>query len=198
MSSERSRTDDVQSTIDERLIEAELRMEKSLEALHKDLTTIRTGRASPALVERILVDYYGAMTPLQSLATITAPEPRLLVIQPYDRGSIPVIEKAIQKSELGLNPNNDGQLIRIGIPALNEERRREMVRSVDKKAEEARVAVRNIRRDEADHLRKMEKDGHVSKDQIERALAQLQKITDRFTAKIDEIGARKTAEILEV
>jgi ribosome recycling factor len=184
--------------IDDWLKDAEVRMEKSLEALHKELQSIRTGRATPALVDRLQVDYYGTPTPLQSLATITAPEARLLVIQPYDRNAITAIEKAIQKSELGLNPGNDGQLIRIPVPALTEERRREFVKLVRRHAEEARVAIRNIRRDEVDHVKKMEKDGEAGTDEIDRGLAQIQKITDRFIARVEEIAHRKEADILEV
>src|SRR5205807_1870062 len=144
--------------IDDWLKDAEIRMAKSIEALHKELAGIRTGRATPALVERVQVDYYGSPTPLQSLASISAPEARLLVIQPYDRNAIANIEKALQRGELGLNPGNDGQLIRIPIPPLTEERRKEFVKLVKRHAEEARVSVRNIRRDEVEHVRKMEKD----------------------------------------
>jgi ribosome recycling factor len=196
--SDRARADEARAAIAERLVEAELRMEKSLEALHKELMTIRTGRASPALVERLHVDYYGSPTPLQSLAGITAPEPRRLVIQPYDRSTISAIEKAIQRSELGLNPSNDGQVIRLAIPALTEESRRELVKTVHRKAEDARVSIRNIRRDEVDHLRRVEKDGHVSKDEVERNVDELQKLTDRFAAKVDEAAQKKETAILEV
>jgi ribosome recycling factor len=184
--------------IDDWLNDAEQRMEKSLEALHKELAGIRTGRATPALVDRLQVDYYGSPTPLQSLANITAPEARLLVIQPYDRSAMSAIEKAIQKSELGLNPNNDGSLIRIPIPPLTEERRKEFVKLVKQRAEQARVAIRNIRRDEVEHVRKIEKDGEVGSDEIDRGLAQIQKITDRFVARVDEIAHKKEQEILEV
>ena|SRR5438132_7882714 len=184
--------------IDDWLKDAETRMAKSIEALHKELTGIRTGRATPALVERIQVDYYGAPTPLQSLASITAPEARLLVVQPYDRNAIGSIEKALQRSELGLNPGNDGQLIRIPIPPLTEERRRDYVKLVKKHAEEARVAIRNIRRDEVERIRKMEKDGEAGIDDVDRGLAHLQKITDRFVGQVDEVAHRKEAEILEV
>ncbi|HWF57498.1 MAG TPA: ribosome recycling factor [Candidatus Dormibacteraeota bacterium] len=173
-------------------------MEKSLEALHKDLGGVRTGRATPSLVDRVLVDYYGTPTALQSIAGITAPEARLLLIQPYDRSSIQAIEKALQKGELALNPSNDGQVIRIAIPPLTEERRREFAKLVKQKAEEARIAVRNIRRDEVDHLRKLEKEGHVSKDEIERNIAEVQHITDSFISKVDDLAQRKEAEILEV
>jgi ribosome recycling factor len=184
--------------IDTWLNDAETRMGKSIEALHKELATIRTGRATPALVERLQVEYYGAPTPLQSLASITAPEARLLVIQPYDRNAIAVIEKAIQKSELGLNPANDGQLIRIPVPQLTEERRRDFVKLVRKHAEEARVAIRNIRRDEVEHVRRMERDGEAGRDEVEKAQTQIQKITDRFIAQVDEVAHKKEAEILEV
>jgi ribosome recycling factor len=184
--------------IDDWLQDAEQRMDKSLEALHKELAGIRTGRATPALVDRLHVDYYGAPTPLQQLANITAPEARLLVIQPYDRSSMGAIEKAIQKSELGLNPANDGTLIRIPIPPLTEERRKEFVKVVKQKAEAARVAIRNIRRDEVENVRKMEKDGEVGTDEVDRGLQQIQKITDRFIAKVDDVAHKKEAEILEV
>jgi ribosome recycling factor len=184
--------------IDDWLTDAEQRMDKSVEALHKELAGIRTGRATPALVDRLQVDYYGAPTPLQSLAGITAPEARLLVIQPYDRGAMSAIEKAIQKSELGLNPSNDGTLIRIPIPPLTEERRKEFVKVVKQKAEAARVAIRNIRRDEVEHIRKIEKDGEVGSDELDRGLQQIQKITDRFVAKVDEVAHKKEQEILEV
>jgi ribosome recycling factor len=184
--------------IDDWLKDAEQRMEKSVEALHKEFAGIRTGRATPALVDRLQVDYYGAMTPLQSLANITAPEARLLVIQPYDRNAIANIEKAIQKSELGVNPSNDGTLIRIPIPQLTEERRKEFVKMAKQKAEAARVSIRNIRRDELEHIRKIEKDGEVGSDELERGLQSLQKITDRFVARVDEESHKKEQEILEV
>ena len=184
--------------IDDWLTDAEQRMDKSIEALHKELAGIRTGRATPALVDRLQVDYYGAPTPLQSLANITAPEARLLVIQPYDRGAMGAIEKAIQKSELGLNPSNDGTLIRIPIPQLTEERRKEFVKLVKQKAEQARVSIRNIRRDEVEHIRKIEKDGEVGTDEVDRGLQQIQKITDRFVARVDEVAHKKEQEILEV
>ncbi|MFN2451344.1 MAG: ribosome recycling factor [Candidatus Dormibacteria bacterium] len=189
--------DDAEAQIAERLQEAEDRMERSLESLHKELGAVRTGRATPALVERVQVEYYGTMTPLQQLASISAPEARLLVIQPYDRSAIVAIEKAIQKGEMGLNPSNDGQLIRIQIPQLTEDRRRDFVKLCKAKAEDARVAIRNIRRDEVDHLRRLEKDG-VSRDQVETSLSQVQRVTDRFVAQVDAIAHKKEAEILEV
>jgi ribosome recycling factor len=196
--SDRTRSEDSEAQIKERLVDAEVRMEKSLESLHKELGGVRTGRATPSLIDRIQVDYYGSPTPLQTIAGITAPEARLLLIQPYDRSSIQAIEKALQKSELGLNPSNDGQVIRIAIPPLTEERRREFAKLVKQKAEEARIAVRNIRRDEVEHLRKLEKEGHVSKDEIERNIAEVQHITDTFCGKVDDVAQKKEAEILEV
>ena len=198
MPADRTRADEAQAALKERLTDAQVRMDKSVEALHRELMTIRTGRASPALLERLHVDYYGSPTPLQSLAGISAPEPSLLVIQPYDRNAMSAIEKAIQKSELGLNPSNDGNVIRVAIPQLTEERRKELVKLVHKRAEDARVAVRNIRRDEVDHLRKVEKDGHVSKDEVETAIGEIQKITDQFTGRVDDAAQKKEAEILEV
>lgn len=196
--SDREKTEDPSEQIAARLAEAHERMEKSVEALHRDLMTIRTGRASPALLERLHVDYYGAQTPLQSLAGISVPEASLLVIAPYDRSSLGAIEKAIQKSDLGLNPSNDGQVIRVAIPQLTEERRKDLVKVIHRKAEESRVAVRNIRRDEVDHLRRVEKDGHVSKDEVATKLIEVQKITDQFIARIDDAAQRKETEILEV
>ncbi|MGH7686148.1 MAG: ribosome recycling factor [Candidatus Dormibacteria bacterium] len=198
MAPERSRSEEALATLNERLHVARDRMEKSLEALGRELGGIRTGRASPALVERLVVDYYGAPTPLQTLAGISVPEPSQLSIRPYDRSALSAIEKAIQKSDLGLNPSNDGEVIRIAIPQLNEERRKELVKVVHRKAEEARVAVRNVRRDEADHLRKVEKEGHVSKDEVEGKLAELQKVTDQFIGRVDDAQHKKEAEVLEV
>ncbi|HVC05812.1 MAG TPA: ribosome recycling factor [Candidatus Acidoferrales bacterium] len=196
--SDREKAEDASALIAARIAEAHERMEKSVEALHRDLMTIRTGRASPALLERLHVDYYGAQTPLQSLAGISVPEASLLVIAPYDRSSLGAIEKAIQKSDLGLNPSNDGQVIRVAIPQLTEERRKELVKVIHRKAEDARVAVRNIRRDEVDHLRRVEKDGHVSKDEVATKLIEVQKVTDQFIARIDDAAQRKETEILEV
>jgi ribosome recycling factor len=196
--SDREKSEDPSEQIAARIADANQRMEKSVEALHRDLMTIRTGRASPALLERLHVDYYGAQTPLQSLAGISVPEASLLVIAPYDRSSLGAIEKAIQKSDLGLNPSNDGQVIRVAIPQLTEERRKDLVKVIHRKAEESRVAVRNIRRDEVDHLRRVEKEGHVSKDEVASKLIDVQKITDQFIARIDDAAQRKETEILEV
>ena len=184
--------------IEERLVDAEVRMEKSIEALHKELSTIRTGRASPSLVERLQVEYYGTPTPLQTIASISTPEARLLVIRPYERGMIGPIEKAILRSELSLTPSNDGEVIRISIPQLTEERRHEMVRLCARHAEEAKIAIRNIRRDENDYLKRVEKEGHISRDDVDRSLSEVQRITDQFVARVDEVAKRKEAEILEV
>ncbi|HYS00923.1 MAG TPA: ribosome recycling factor [Candidatus Eisenbacteria bacterium] len=184
--------------IEDNLREAETKMQKSLEALGKEILTIRTGRASPGLIDRIAVEYYGNPTPLNQLASITAPEPRLIVIQPWDRTVITAVEKALQKSELGLNPANDGQVIRVPIPPLNEERRREYVRLVKRYAESAHVAVRNIRRDQMEKIKGAEKAKQVSADDAKRASERLQKVADRYIAKVDEAAARKEAEIMEV
>jgi ribosome recycling factor len=184
--------------IDGTLREAESRMSKTLEALAKEILTIRTGRASPALVDHLQVEAYGNSMPLNQLASITVPEARLIVIQPWDRSIISTIEKAIQKSELGLNPSNDGQLIRIPIPPLNEERRREYVKLVKRYAEGAHVAVRNIRRDELERIRSLEKEKKISADESRRAGEQLQRVADRFIARVDDMAQRKEAEIMEV
>jgi ribosome recycling factor len=180
------------------LNDAEERMEKTVEALQSELRTIRTGRASPALVERLHVDYYGAPTPLNQLAGISVPEPRLLMIRPWDRNTIGLIEKAILKSDLGLTPNNDGQVIRLLIPQLTEERRRDLGRLVAKRVEEARVACRNIRRDAIDMLRDLEKEKIISEDDLFEGRDEVQELTDNFIKRIDEIGRAKEAEIMEV
>lgn len=174
------------------------RMEKAVEALRDDLQGIRTGRASPALVEKLLVDYYGVPTPLQQLAAISAPEPRLLTIRPWDASTASTIEKAILKSELGLTPNNDGKLIRLSIPRLTEERRRELVRIVARRVEEGRVAIRNLRREAMEDLREMEKEDLISEDEHHRGRDDIQELTDDFIKKMDEVGADKEAEVMEV
>ncbi|MBU0494477.1 MAG: ribosome recycling factor [Chloroflexi bacterium] len=180
------------------LEEAEGKMSNAEEALRSELATIRTGRASPAILERLHVEYYGVSTPLNQAASISAPEPRLLIVNPWERQMLTVIEKAILKSDLGLNPINDGQVLRLAIPALTEERRRELVRSVGKRVEEGRVAVRNCRRDAQNDLRKLEKDKEISQDDLYRGQEQLQDLTDRYIKQVDEIGARKETEILEI
>jgi len=178
--------------------DAEERMEKTVEALQLELRTLRTGRASPALVERLHVDYYGVPTPLNQLAGISVPEPRMLMIRPWDRSSMGLIEKAILKSDLGLTPNNDGQVIRLVIPQLTEERRRDLSRMVAKRVEEARVACRNIRRDAIELLRDLEKEKLISEDELYEGRDQIQKVTDEFIKQVDEIGKAKEAEIMEV
>ncbi len=184
--------------IDDELLDATDRMEKTAEALRRDLGTIRTGRASPAIVEHLPVDYYGTPTPLNQLATISAPEARLIVIQPWDRGSIGAVEKAILKSDIGLNPSNDGTVIRLTIPQLTEERRREIAKQVRKRVEDARVAVRNVRRDCHDHIRRLEHDHEISQDDLHRAETELQKLTDDQVKEIDKVGHEKEEEVLAV
>jgi ribosome recycling factor len=184
--------------IDEVKLDGEHRMEGALDALMRELNGVRTGRASPALVDRMTVDYYGTATPLNQLAGISAPEPRLLVIQPWDRGAMPAIERAIQQSNLGLNPNNDGSVIRLNIPTLTEERRRDLVKVVRGKTEEAKVAIRNVRRDAIDHTKELLKEKMIGEDDERRAEHEIQQLTDRYIARAEELGAAKEAEVLEV
>jgi ribosome recycling factor len=184
--------------IRETMDDAEQRMAKAMESLRRDLNTIRTGRASPSLLDRITIDYYGTPTPLNQVAGISVPEARLLVIQPWDRGTIGLIEKAILKSDLGLNPNNDGQVIRIGIPALTEERRKQLVKVVHSHVEEAKVAVRNIRRDAMTQVRELMNEKMISEDDERRGEHQLDELTKRFTDEADKIGKSKEHEVMEV
>ncbi len=184
--------------IDDALLDATDRMEKAADALRRDLATIRTGRASPALVEHLRVDYYGTETPLNQLATISTPEARLIVVQPWDKASIGAVEKAILKSDIGLNPSNDGIVIRLAIPQLTEERRRDIAKQVRKRVEEARVEVRNIRRDCHDQIRKLEHDHEISQDDLHRAENELQKLTDDNVKEIDKVGQEKEGEVLAV
>jgi ribosome recycling factor len=184
--------------IDKSLKETEARMKKAVQALQDELVTIRTGRASPALIERLHVEYYGISTPLNQIATISAPEARLLVVQPWDHSALGAIEKAILKSDLGLNPTNDGRVIRVVIPYLSEERRKELIKIVHKKAEEGRVAIRNCRRDGLDDLLKLQKDKVISEDDFKHGKEELQKLTDRFIEGVDEVAGNKEEEILEV
>jgi ribosome recycling factor len=186
------------ATIEEFLSDATGRMDKSVEATHEHFNSVRTGRAAPALLDRIQIDYYGTPTPLKNLATISAPEPRMLTIQPFDPNSIKQIEKAIQESDLGLTPSNDGKLIRLPIPQLTEERRKELVRLVRHMAEEGRVAVRNVRRDTMRHLEELVRNGDVGDDEERAAEGRVQKVTDDHVAKIDDLLKRKEAEIMEV
>ena len=184
--------------IDPVLREAETKMAKSVDHFGAELTHIRTGRANPALIDRIMVPYYGTPTPLNQLAQISAPEPRLLVVQVYDKSQIGAVEKALRTSDQGLNPANDGQLIRVPIPPLTEERRREYVKLVRQKAEEARVAIRNVRRDELHRIEQMQKNGEVAEDESKRATARLQKITEAQVEKVDALAGRKEREVMEV
>jgi ribosome recycling factor len=184
--------------IEDILKETEGRMEKCVEALQNDLVKIRTGRASPALIERLQVEYYGTPVPLNQLSTISVPEPRLLVIRPYDPSSLPEIEKAILKSELGLTPANDGKVIRLSIPRLTEERRHELVKMVQRRVEEARVAVRNCRRDGLQDMREAEKEKLISEDEHYRGKDRMQELTDKYVEKIDEIGEAKEEQVMEV
>jgi ribosome recycling factor len=184
--------------IDDVLLEIEERMEKAVGALRTDLMGIRTGRASPALVERIMVEAYGSAMPLNQTATIAVPEPRLLTIRPWDASIIGAIERAILKSDLGLTPSSDGKIIRLPIPTLTDERRRDLARMVNRRVEEGRVAVRNLRRDGLKELEALEKNKEISEDDLFRAKEDLQELTDQYVKKIDEIGEQKQAEIMEV
>ena len=184
--------------IDEVLEELRDRMQKSVDALQDDLRSIRTGRASPALVEKLPVEYYGTATPLNQMASIAAPEPRLLVIRPWDPSSLGDIERAILKSDIGLTPMNDGALIRLSIPRLTEERRRELVKVVSRRVEEGRIAVRNLRRDALQDLKEFEKEKMISEDDFYRGKDKVQELTDEFIEKIDEIGQHKEAEVMEI
>ena len=184
--------------IDDTLRDAEHRMQSAVGALDRDLETVRTGRARPSLVEGLKVEYYGSPTPLNQLAAINSPEPRLITIAPWDKTQLGTIEKAIQKSDLGLNPTNDGNIIRLVVPALTEDRRKDLVKVVHKKVEEGRVAVRNVRRDSLDELRKLQHEKTISDDEERRAQERLQKLTDRYVAEIDKHGQTKEQELLEV
>jgi ribosome recycling factor len=184
--------------IDELLEDARDRMSKSVEATRHEFGSVRTGRASPALLDRISVDYYGAVTPLKQLATITAPEARLLTIQPYDKSSIKAIERAILESDIGLTPSNDGNLIRLSVPELTEERRRQLVKVVRHIAEEGRIAIRNIRRDVMHDLRELKESGDTGSDDEHRAEVDLQKVTDARITELDDLLKHKEEEILEV
>jgi len=184
--------------IDPILRETETKMSKSVDHFGAELTTIRTGRANPALIDKIMVPYYGTPTPLNQLAQISAPEPRLLVVQVYDKSQIGAVEKALRTSDQGLNPANDGQVIRVPIPPLTEERRREYVKLVRQKAEDARVAIRNVRRDEVHRIEHLQKQGEVAEDDAKRATARLQKITESEIEKVDALAGRKEREVMEV
>ncbi len=176
----------------------EQKMKVTIDGLGKDLGTIRTGRATPALLDNVRVEYSGVPTPLKQLASISAPQARLLIVQPWDRGSLGNIEKAILKSDLGLNPTNDGNVLRLVIPPLNEERRQELMKLVRRRVEERKVAIRNLRQDAMKDLRNMERRREISQDDLKRSLDQLQRITDTFIANVDKVGRSKEAELAEV
>jgi ribosome recycling factor len=182
----------------ETISSAEHKMSRAVEAMERDFQAFRTGRASTALVERLTVDYYGTQTPLNQLAGISVPEAHQIVIQPWDRAVLGAIEKAIQKSDIGLVPNVDGTVVRLNIPPLTEERRKDLVKSVHRRMEEARVEIRNLRRDAADDLKKEERDGSVGTDEARRQLDQLQKTTDRWIGEVDRVGTAKEQEVMEV
>jgi ribosome recycling factor len=184
--------------IKDMLSSAESRMRGAIQVLHDDLAAIRTGRANPGLVEKLSVEYYGSPTPLMQLASISVPEPRSLMIKPFDQSTIKVIEKAIQASDLGLNPNNDGKVIHLNLPPLTEERRRDLVKHVHHRLEESRIAIRNIRRDAHNDMRDFEKEKLISEDELKRGEDELQKLTDRFIEDVAEMGKKKETEIMEV
>lgn len=178
--------------------ETEERMQKAVEALSRDLKTLRAGRATPGLLDKITVDYYGTPTPLNQLANISAPEPRLLVVQPWDKSVLKDVEKALLKSDLGLTPNNDGAIIRLSIPELTQERRRELVKVLKKKAEEGRVSVRNIRREANDSIKDMEKSKDMSEDESHKSQDEVQKLTDKYVKEVDLVLENKEKEIMEI
>lgn len=180
------------------LTDAEERMNKAVDALRNHLAGIRTGRASTGLIERVMVDYYGAETPLQQLAGLSAPEARLLVVQPYDKGSIRAIEKAIEKANLGLTPNSDGNVIRLSIPTMTEQRRKEMVKLAQRTVEEGRISIRNIRRDAMSMLKELDESGDISEDDRKRGEDRVQKLTDRAVETAERVGREKEAEVLAV
>ena len=186
------------ATVDELLQDATRRMDGSVEHTRTEFNTVRTGRASAALLDRITIDYYGTATPLKQLATINVPEPRMLTVQPFDPTQIRAIEKAVMESDLGLTPSNDGKLIRLPIPQLTEERRKELVKLVRRYAEDGKVAIRNVRRDVMRHLEELVRNGDVGDDEERRAEAQVQKLTDDHVKRIDELLKHKEAEIMEV
>ena len=176
----------------------ESKMQKSLESLSKDFASLRTGRASASLLDKIRVDYYGAETPINQVATVSVPEARMIVIQPWDKSVLSAIEKAILKSDLGLPPNNDGKLIRLNFPPLNEERRKQLVKGAKANAEQSRVAMRNIRREAMDELKKMQKSGDISEDELKDAETRIQKMTDSYIAQVNSLSDEKEKEIMEI
>jgi len=185
-------------SVESALQDAEKKMKGAITVLHEELSGIRTGRATPALLNRINVDYYGTTVPLNQLASFSVPEPRLLVIQPFDKGAIPAMERALQGSDLGLTPSNDGNVIRLAFPQLTEERRRELVKIVKERGEDGRVAVRNVRRHHKEELEKLEREHTISEDELRRAERELQKLTDQYVAEVDQVLGVKEKELSEV
>lgn len=183
---------------DDTLKQAEMKMKKTVDLLVKDLATLRAGRATPALLDKVYADYYGTPTPINQMATISVPEPRLLVIQPWDRNMLSQIEKAILKSDLGITPVNDGNVIRLNIPPLTQEKRKDLVKIINKKAEEGRIAIRNLRREANERVKAAEKKGELSEDEARRYLDEVQKLTDKYIDKIDQIAESKEKEIMEL
>ena len=189
---------DTQLTPEAVLAEVERKMGRAMEALDRELATLRTGRATPSLIENVNVDYYGTPTPLKQIASISAPDARAIMVQPWDKQALRDIERSLMKSELGFNPSNDGNIITVPIPPLNQERRQELVRLLKRKIEDGKVSVRNVRRDGLESLRKMERDKQISQDQNRRSQDQLQKTTDNFIKNIDQVSTAKEAEIMQV
>ena len=192
------RNEEPQQTPQDVMSEMDRKMDRSLEALKRELNSVRTGRATPSLVENLPVDYYGTPTPLNQLASISAPDARAIMVQPWDRQALPEIEKSLMRSDMGFNPSNDGNTITVPIPPLTQERRQDLVRLLKRKLEDSKVSVRNVRREGVDNLRKMERDKAISQDENRRTQDQLQKATDAHIRQIDEIGTAKEAEIMQV
>jgi ribosome recycling factor len=185
-------------TAESTLKDADHKMKRAVEVTREEFTGIRTGRATPAILSRVTVDYYGTSTPMNQLASFSVPEPRLLVVQPYDRNAMAAMEKAIMQSDLGITPSNDGQVIRLAFPPLTEERRKDLIRMVHQRAEDGRVAVRNVRRHAKDELERLKKDGGISEDDLNRSEKELQKLTDRHVGEIDDLLTHKEQELMEV
>ncbi len=184
--------------IDDTLLEAEVKMEKAIDHVRDELTAIRTGRANPGMFNRVLCEYYGALTPITQMASIAVPEPRMLIIKPYEMSQIGPIEKAIRNSDLGVNPTNDGQVLRVTVPQLTEERRRDLVKQAKAKAEDGRIAVRGVRRKAMDELKRIDKDGEAGEDEVNAAEKDLDKLTNRFVAEVDELVKAKEGDLMEV
>ena len=193
-----AKEDETELTAEQVLDDVDVRMDRTLEAFRRDLGQLRTGRATPSLIENLNVDYYGSATPLKQIASISAPDARAIMVQPWDKGALREIERSLQRSEMGFNPSNDGNTIIVPIPPLTNERRQEMVKLLRKRAEDGKVSVRNVRRDGLETLRKLERDKVISQDENRRAQEQLQKVTDGHTKQIDETASAKEAEILQV